>query len=789
MYVSPANFGIVYEGVLDEKRQQASITSRLFHHGELSPVNMLSAHPESYDEKYATAELIDTCQRINEIVATMVRFRLHGRKESEKSLPIEINWVYQLLSNQLVEKIGKARAYAILRQAISLMDGMRFEIPQQDKTNLPIVLHLKLFSAGISPLNGDPGIMTEERDGENCKAYIQLTSALNDAIADMPESEKDAANFNAFKKLLMPASDVAELVAMYEKLQHQLKMTAGEFHRALAVYSEDTAAKNADPQVQERKRNAHLKLMESRVQADAINESLARVALQIRDGVAKTKTQEAIEGRRQVYARNADQIKIVREKAKQDLKALCEDKTLSAQQLRQKIVAYSALIYKSYMDELYYSVHSVTDDSSILKYSTPLYSQQFHAYMAAYQRLIGMMASAGGKSGNNTTYLLRIALAAMEGRPPLTFPAPLNCHEVIEERDEGIDRLGVLIEDVAKANSAVFNTIADTGGGTPNVSRAYAGFEDIQIVRFLKKFSRYASHLFEFSPEVKAIWWRVAGWGLLGFGLCFAAVLVASGVGAPVGAGLLVGLVAAQVAPYLIAGAVGLAGFILTAVGARIGYSLKAPLPKTTDKPLLLENKPKEKPALSTTAENISVLSKSPSRPLARPSQSNTHELEDVPPPAVRNVKKEEKKLVVTKNPELVEVENIAAEKSSDAVSVAAATSTVSKSPEKEVEVKVTAPVAEEEKMPSDAKSSASSETEATSTVSKSPEKEAEVKVIAPVAEEVKIPSQAKSDESMETKSTSTESKPPVKEAELDKPDNATEEADEDEGLNVLFRM
>jgi hypothetical protein len=98
-HVSPANFGIAYDGVFDEHRQNAKITSRLFHHAELSPVQHISAYPETFDEKLPTREVIDTCRRIMGIVQVMARLRLHGRTDAEKTLPLEINWVYQLLSN------------------------------------------------------------------------------------------------------------------------------------------------------------------------------------------------------------------------------------------------------------------------------------------------------------------------------------------------------------------------------------------------------------------------------------------------------------------------------------------------------------------------------------------------------------------------------------------------------------------------------------------------------------------------------------------------------------------
>jgi hypothetical protein len=102
-------------------------------------------------------------------------------------------------------------------------------------------------------------------------------------------------------------------------------------------------------------------------------------------------------------------------------------------------------------------------------------------------------------------------------------------------------------------------------------------------------------------------------------------------------------------------------------------------------------SKAEEKPALSTTAQNMAALSKesaakspSPSPSPSKPTQVSTSTFESVPPP-VRNVVKDAKKEVA-----------------------------------KEEAVPAAARIAP---MPSDDKSMASSDTKSTSTLSKSPEK------------------------------------------------------------------
>jgi hypothetical protein len=640
----PGNLGIVYEGDwVDAKTSgiKANVTSRLMHHAALSPVYNLGIVGDSFN----ISPLVRTCQRIYEIMGTMVCLRMHGRSESEKSLPIDINWVYQFISNHLLTDINKEKAHALIAEAMNLMNGLKFEM-QVDGSHVavPITFHMNVFSASLGKSSEEPGLLTALQDQENVKAYIELTNALFHAIPDRQKEDEGAENFNELKKLLSASNDELDAcMRSYEDSRSEKQRRSGEFYQQLQIYLENDDVN--DKAKTDKRSAAHVQISRCRALASALDNSSRQTAMRIR------------EARARLYAQNASKVQTLRNKVKQDLRKLCGGMGLppadNAEQMskmlaqfrsgaelteekKQRLLSAVALIYKCDMDALYYSRQEVMADYSLEQYRSSEHVLQFHVYMAAYQRLIGMMASAGGKCGNNTTYLLRIALAAMEGRPLLALPAPLGWHDEGAEDNHGI--FSALIDDAKKANSALFNTIVDTSGGTPKVDHRYVGFENQKDMSFLEEFSAYASHLFEFAPEVKALAGKIVAWGAGGFVIGAAATLIVAFavVGAPAVAALFLGFVAVAAAPWVAAAVIGVIGFAVCAIGAKIGFSAST-RPVAESKKLMFDS-PKEKPSLGTTASVTSTLTSTAAetpKQVKKTLQKADYELETVVPSPV----------------------------------------------------------------------------------------------------------------------------------------------------------
>ena len=224
--------------------------------------------------------------------------------------------------------------------------------------------------------------------------------------------------------------------------------------------------------------------------------------------------------------------------------------------LEKTLTAVSALVYKSYMDELYYN-HL---------YHTREHATLFNAYMAAYQRLIGMSAST---HANDETYAMRLVLAALESRPRGVLLAP-NLHE---KNNGNKNILSDLLMKVVRAFAGVYNTIAITGGGTPKISAAMREeLKNLPGIQYLNPLSQLASHTLKFFVSSKKM---VAISGVVGGfwfgGVMVTALLLASGVGTPFGLLLLGTLFSSE----LVAGAaLALAAIIVGGVGAALASNV-----------------------------------------------------------------------------------------------------------------------------------------------------------------------------------------------------------------------
>jgi|GEM_PF-4820041 len=638
---STRNLGVAYEGELNPDKIEATITSRLLHHAELSPVEHLPL-----DENYTVVDLLSTCQHIREVAETMARLRLHGRSAADKDKPIEINWVYQFLGSHLdadpKADSKKAQAYSVLLEAVGLMNGQPLVI-EIDGKKIPVNLQVNVFNVGIGKLTDDVHALSEVAQIENDKAYLALTNVLDVALADLPADLIGAVSFNKLKKLLVSIPAGASGIQESDLVLQQENARA--FHAAWPVYLADHDQR--DQQKKNLQVAAQQQLRTCRLTGKVANKAINNIM----------KASKSFEKRANEYAEKAAEIRAQRAALVRDLKELINPPLGAYHNIeavssmitqyragtvafdRQALLSYAALIYKSYLDELYYTQVKVGGELFTYQYCLPNNAAQFSAYMAAYQRLVGMMASAGGKHGNDSAYIVRVVLAAIEGRPLLALPAPLNCHDDEFSQDHVL--FSALVNEAAKINSAQYNTILDTAGGTPKVDANYAVLDNVDNIGFFGKLSAYATHLFDFSPEIKALAGKVIGGGAVGLVLAGGAVLLATGVGAPFGIALLtffsITIASELIATAIVASVIGVIGFALGAIATRVGLKIATTATSVTTTNTATESNKLLPEPLKTTATVTTVLtatSKSPAKD--KPQTMVAHEddaLEAVPPP------------------------------------------------------------------------------------------------------------------------------------------------------------
>ena len=145
-----------------------------------------------------------------------------------------------------------------------------------------------------------------------------------------------------------------------------------------------------------------------------------------------------------------------------------------------KLLSIAAVIYKTYMDELYYSGD----------YRKPKNAVLFNAYLASYQRITGAMASIGCKSANDRTYVVRLIISALNGQKLNALPPNLHGDEA-EFNEFRIKEVTPRVE----TNSAIHSCIDDTAGGLPKVdSKKFKYLKNVKFIDLLSDFGDFAAH-------------------------------------------------------------------------------------------------------------------------------------------------------------------------------------------------------------------------------------------------------------------------------------------------------
>ncbi len=537
-----ANLGLVVEGRYVNKPNDPNkpngpdktsfrVTASYIKHASLAPIDALG-NIYLFQREDNIDIIVSTCKHAKEVIAKMVQLRKLGQNENVKSM--DINWVYQLLTSNCFNRDKQASTYGYMVQAMQLMDGGTFDVGPQSVT-----AHTSMIDAGINGAGGDDSHAYKQttQRRENRKAYIRLTDSVSALTIDTNVFKELKASIFVIQrnknKLTCTQKDIKTLQTLLiprinENEQSNETATKAKEARATLQVIEQQSADNASTFItefsQEKPKPNTERLKECITKANTLRDQARHQTFLIEKHQKALWEQnchqknEILSRIRTVFSYRCN-IDIIQQKLAKNNETLDADATL------RQLLNLSALIYKSYADDLYYSGD----------YRNPEKAALFHAYIASYQHAVGMIASIGCKSANDRTFVIRLLLAALEGRPielekkpeektekkpeekpeekPEKKPEekPIEKSELLPEACHLAEvfsqtQTATRLDKNLMSNTAVFSCINDTGGGTPKVSGTkFPLFKGLENIQFLSKFGHYASHkMEEMVAELKA---------------------------------------------------------------------------------------------------------------------------------------------------------------------------------------------------------------------------------------------------------------------------------------------
>ncbi len=445
-----ANLSMVFEGRCEQG--ECKVTSSIIKHASLPPITKIANTRLTDPFERDVDILISTCNHIEEVAKAMADLRRHGGA----TYPMNIDWNYQLLTTNAMNMDKQASTYGYTIRAANLMTGASLEDGQ-------IKLTMHVFNAGINKLGKwNWGQKTDTQRRENRKAYLHMNENHQVLLSSLV-TEFDSKSIDQLNDIYAHSDrNLTKLQDKYTSLKEEQAVNAEKFNELRNQYNCEK-----DPKQQKKMRNGILKILD---ESKKINNKIRHVTYRI------VKHQKA-------------HWEVKKDEIKQHLKDLSaqlnidlksNDPTIQAA-AEQQIVKLSALMYKHYMDEMYYSG----------KYRGPTHAALFNAYMSAYQHLTGMSASTGCKSGNDRTYVARLLLAAMEGRNLKQVPLPLDYRANQKE----YKNLQKTLLTISMSNSAMYSAIDDTRGGAPKVdAKKFPVMGESPVISTISQFGKYAAH-------------------------------------------------------------------------------------------------------------------------------------------------------------------------------------------------------------------------------------------------------------------------------------------------------
>lgn len=456
---STANLSWVCDGVwtVADDKQSFTMLSSTVKHASLAPIDAFKAkNPPS-----STDIVMSTYAHMKEVVAKLVAIRVHGRRAEMRDQPMEVNWVYHLVTSNMLNKDQQALSYGYIVRAGQLLDGNRLTIPIDDTLSITVIPSIYVLNAGINQFGGDSLFQKDKFERENTKAYFYLSHTLQSAI-NITELLAQWRTLFEGKYLLFPKEYKAvtlllnDLSVLHTKINYLpekyrgIKQWLAENNNHYFQPLVDLLPRSQDPAYFEDELKSIIRRTknENHTLGELQHEIKKQVLVRF-DAVLATQINAAL------HFLGSQPGKDLFNK----LITLQSDPAISQQQraLLEKIVfTLIVYVYKNYMDRLYYSGDYQKD---------PKNAALFHLYSMAFEYLLGITNSVGCKSANDRTYVMRLFFAALHTmmNNQLLLPPDL-------QRAERYQHFVRCLDGLAMSHAALFSCIDDTAGGPPKIS-------------------------------------------------------------------------------------------------------------------------------------------------------------------------------------------------------------------------------------------------------------------------------------------------------------------------------
>jgi hypothetical protein len=447
-----ANLSLTCDGTyqIGSHTTQAIINNFTMKHASLVPIDAITRTRLADLGENRLDILLDTCNQIEEVAIAMAKWRIHNGNQDN---PLVIDWTYQLLTTNAFNIEKQAITYGYLIQAAHLMNHAMLHVDGRE-----VRLIFNVFNAGINRLaEWNIGQKAGTQRRENRRTFIHLTNNTKKLATTVLLD--DIAEIKALKDVYA-ALDTNELAAL--QIKYIGKLSDNPLRHCFNIL-----------------RKNHSQPLQPTTQLAELVKSIKRTYNQLYPITYKIEKKQKKQWNKHKKAIKSAIETLYTSNAIKDLVSQLHQPE-RANHATQQLTAITALIYKSYMDELYY--HDTC--------RTPQHATLFNNYLAIYQHLTGMMASTGCKSANDRTYVLRIFLAAITNQHrPEQLPPPLHRNPNIYKA------LAAEISQIAMSHAAMITCINDTAGGTPKADgKKFPYLRDIENIHFTSHFSQFAAH-------------------------------------------------------------------------------------------------------------------------------------------------------------------------------------------------------------------------------------------------------------------------------------------------------
>lgn len=522
-----ANLSIAYEGTYRD--ENFKMTHSIIKHASLAPIDALAGTrlADLFEENVDV--MVSTCNHVEEVAKVMATYRKHGRKKGDNT-PLELEWTYQLLTTNAFNDEKQATAYGYIVKASNLMSGITID-------NAKLSMHV--INAGVNDwAEYNFGQHTDMQNRENISAYLNLGKNFKNHIhLIQPQSDESDASFvRTFNNLVRYYEPVDPLLGLNAKFDAQLYNLYSESasEREIANLKKDYEDKlttlqslinlkyqyendlsniarsfNESRLLYNKYLNAHMDTMRDTetIKKQVGQEGLDHILEDLRKNFENEKTKmlkymkesgtistklEKINKR--LFSHSQEYWDINKTPIQQMVGELIKDSALNILALdlddpdpkirenaTERFLSIAAVVYKSYMDELFYSN----------RYREPKNGALFNAYLASYLRISGLIASMGCKSANDRTYVVRLFISLLNNADKRARPLPSSLHRDLESYKNFSNDLSK----IANSNSGLYSCIADTAGGTPKVdAKKFKYLDFMEGVNYIGQFGKYAAH-------------------------------------------------------------------------------------------------------------------------------------------------------------------------------------------------------------------------------------------------------------------------------------------------------